>query len=60
MAEFEIYLDKDGDWRWRFCAANGEIMADSGEGYEDRDDCERAIEIIREAAATAPLREVKS
>jgi uncharacterized protein YegP (UPF0339 family) len=59
MAEFEIYQDKTGDWRWRLCAGNGEILADSGEGYEDRDDCEKAIALVREIAPAAPLREVK-
>ena len=25
-------------WRWRYVAANGNIMADSGQGYVDRRD----------------------
>lgn len=41
MAEFkgEVYVGKDGDWRWRIVASNGRIVADSAEGYEDRADC---------------------
>ena len=35
----ELYLDADQQWRWRRTAANGEIIADGGEGYFNRDDC---------------------
>jgi uncharacterized protein YegP (UPF0339 family) len=28
-----IYKDRRGEWRWRFQAGNGRIVADSGEGY---------------------------
>jgi len=31
--EIEIYQDAVGQWRWRRRAPNGEIIADSGEGY---------------------------
>lgn len=30
----EVYQDNAGEWRWRRKAGNGEIVADSGEGYE--------------------------
>jgi len=29
----ELYQDDAGEWRWRRKAANGEIVAVSGEGY---------------------------
>lgn len=35
-SHFEVYPDQEGDWRWRLRAANGEIVADSAEGYEER------------------------
>jgi uncharacterized protein YegP (UPF0339 family) len=31
----EVYRGEDRDYRWRLRAANGEIIADSGEGYTD-------------------------
>lgn len=34
----EVYLDKAGEWRWRRIAGNGEIVADSGEGYSRKFD----------------------
>jgi len=31
--KFEIYRDTRSEYRWRLKAANGRIIADSGEGY---------------------------
>jgi uncharacterized protein YegP (UPF0339 family) len=41
------YLDAQGQWRWQLKAANGRILADSGEGYHNQNDCDRAIVLIR-------------
>lgn len=37
--EVEFYQELGGDWRWRVRAANGDIVADSSEGYRNRLDC---------------------
>lgn len=39
-----IYRDAKGEWRWRIKADNGDIVADSGEGYERRGD---AVAMLR-------------
>ena len=36
----EFYTDTAGKHRWRVVAANGRILADSGQGYRRRKDCE--------------------
>ena len=41
------YLDAQRQWRWQIKAANGKILADSGEGYHHESDCDRAIALIR-------------
>ena len=41
--QVQIYRDKAGDWRWRLVAANGNVVADSSEGYENRGDIEEII-----------------
>lgn len=46
---FEIYEDSRGEWRWRLVAENGEIVADSAEGYDSKSNAERAVEAIRTA-----------
>lgn len=32
----EVYQDVAGKWRWRGRDSNGEVVADSGQGYADR------------------------
>jgi len=32
-ATFELYRDREGQYRWRLRHDNGNILADSGEGY---------------------------
>lgn len=62
MPTFEIYPSEqmrllgDGlpEWRWRLRAGNGEIVA-AGESYTRREDAERAVERLRELAATATV-----
>ncbi|MEH3143933.1 MAG: DUF1508 domain-containing protein [Methylobacterium frigidaeris] len=51
---FEIYRDAPGQWRWRLRAENGEVVADSGEGYVRREDCEHGIALVR-GAGEAPV-----
>lgn len=53
MANFRIYKDSKGEYRWRFRANNNEIVADSAEGYKNKADCEGGIKIVKEQAATA-------
>lgn len=44
---FEVYRDASGEWRWRLRVQNGNVIAESGEGYLRREDCERGIELVR-------------
>lgn len=45
---FEIYQDRAAEWRWRLVHRNGNILADSGEGYSNRSGAQRAINRIRD------------
>lgn len=38
-AKIEVYMDAAGEYRWRYRATNGQIMADGGEGYVERRNC---------------------
>lgn len=55
MAQFEIYRDSAEEYRWRLRANNGNIVADSGQGYSRRVDCENGIEHVKEQAAGAEI-----
>ncbi|MFB6074402.1 MAG: HVO_2922 family protein [Haloarculaceae archaeon] len=48
---FEVYQDADEEWRWRLLHRNGQILADSGEGYASRRNARRAVETVQDAAA---------
>ncbi|MFC7141852.1 HVO_2922 family protein [Halosimplex aquaticum] len=56
--EFEVYDDSRGETRWRLHGANGQIVADSGEGYSSRDEAEEAVDRVREYAPEADVLEV--
>jgi len=44
---FEIYEDKNNEWRWRLKAGNGEIIAVS-EGYTTKQNLLKNIESVRQ------------
>jgi uncharacterized protein YegP (UPF0339 family) len=54
-ATFELYVDKAGEYRWRLVHSNGNIIADSGEGYTTKDNAENGIESVKENAPSAPV-----
>jgi uncharacterized protein YegP (UPF0339 family) len=49
--KFELYQKRSVrgalQWRWRLRAANGKIVASSGEAYFNRADAEAAIELVK-------------
>ena len=51
---YYMYKDTAGQWRWYLKAANGRKIADSGEGYHNKSDCEAAINLVK-SSATAPV-----
>ncbi|HEY4583525.1 MAG TPA: DUF1508 domain-containing protein [Lysobacter sp.] len=60
--KFEIYRSGSNllslQWRWRLVAANGEIIADSAEGYVSKFDCEYAIGLVRATSPSTPVVDV--
>jgi len=54
-ATFEVFRDSAGEWRWRLVASNGNIIADSGEGYSSKQGAERGIESVKRNAADAEV-----
>ncbi|WP_210485760.1 YegP family protein [Microvirga antarctica] len=51
---FELYRDSTGEWRWRLRVQNGQVIAESGEGYVRRQDCEHGIDLVKQSTS-APL-----
>jgi len=59
QATFELYEDEEGKYRWRLVHDNGNIIADSGEGYTDRRDAENGIESVKRNAPGAEVVETE-
>jgi uncharacterized protein YegP (UPF0339 family) len=57
----ETYKDKDGDWRWRLVHQNGNILADSAEGYKNMSDMMVTLTQVRFylADTKTPIEEVE-
>ena len=55
MAEYEVFRDRAGEYRWRLQAGNNKIVADSSEGYTAKESCYAAIEVVRRIAPTTPI-----
>ncbi len=54
-ATFEVYEDSAGQWRWRLEHDNGNIIADSGEGYATRRKAEEGVESVKRNAPDAEV-----
>lgn len=52
---FELFRDAAGEWRWRLVATNGNIIADSGEGYSSKQGAKRGIESVKKGAPAAEI-----
>lgn len=52
---FEVFQDNADEWRWRLVASNGNIIADSGEGYRSKQGVKRGIESVKKSASRAEV-----
>ena len=52
---FELYRDRAEEWRWRLVAENGNVIADSAEGYSSKQGAKRGIESVRRTVETADI-----
>ncbi|MFI6583161.1 YegP family protein [Embleya sp. NPDC050493] len=57
--KFEVYTDKNGKFRFRLKAGNGEIIA-TGEAYETKAACLKGVESVKTNAADAKVETLDS
>lgn len=55
MAKFVIYKDRSEQYRWRFKDNNGNIIADSAEGYTSKQSAKDGINFVKTNANRAPV-----
>jgi hypothetical protein len=53
--KFVIYKDVGGEFRWNLKAPNGEIIADSNEGYKAHKDCATGVNLVIKYSKTAAI-----
>ena len=56
--KFEVYQDKQGEYRFRLKATNGQVIA-TGEGYVAKASCLNGVESVRKNAPEAPVVEAE-
>lgn len=56
--KYEIYRDRKSEWRWRFKAGNGNIIATASEGYLSKGDRQHSIVLVQ-TSADFPVVEVE-
>jgi uncharacterized protein YegP (UPF0339 family) len=50
-----FYKDKAGEFRWKLTASNGEIIANSGEGYTTKQNCQKGFESVKKNSQDAEV-----
>ena len=58
MARFVLFKDRVGEYRWHLRADNGEVIADSSEGYVKKSDCEHGIDLVKTQASGAEVEDL--
>jgi len=56
-ATAELFADNQGKWRWRLVHDNGNIIADSGQGYASKQKAKQGLQSVKTNAPGAPVEE---
>jgi uncharacterized protein YegP (UPF0339 family) len=59
-ATFELFEDSGGKWRWRLRHDNGNIIADSGQGYSSKKKAKQGLYSVQKNTPGAPIEESES
>jgi uncharacterized protein YegP (UPF0339 family) len=47
LMTYYYFKDHKGEWRWHLKATSGRVIADSGEGYKDENECLDDIDRVK-------------
>jgi uncharacterized protein YegP (UPF0339 family) len=59
QAQFELYEDAGGQYRWRLRHRNGNVVADGGQGYTRKHNAKKGLASVRRNALGASLLEIE-
>lgn len=57
LARFEVFRDRDEEWRWRLRHRNGNVIATSGEGYTRKHNAWKGLRSVMRNAPEAEITE---
>jgi uncharacterized protein len=57
--KYFVYQDLNKFWRWQLVASNGDVIAESGDGYDSEEKCRKVIEIVKNSNKT-PVEEANN
>lgn len=60
QARFELFEDRGGQFRWRLRHRNGNVIADSGEGYTRRHNARKGMHSVKRNALGAGVMKVEA
>ena len=55
LARFEVYKDRQKQYRWRFRGPDGQAVAESSSSHNSKADCLGEIEIVRSESPGAEI-----
>jgi uncharacterized protein YegP (UPF0339 family) len=55
MAKFTVYTDKHNEYRWKFVASNGIVVAKSGDSYLKEEECLASLNLLQQDIGGAPV-----
>jgi uncharacterized protein len=58
--QFHIFQDAKLEWRWQLSNSEGKKIADSGDGYRDKDACLESISEVKASDEAIVLENVTS
>lgn len=59
-AQFELYVDRASEWRWRLVHDNGNVIADGGQGYSSKRAATDGIRSVKRNAPEARIIETRT
>ena len=57
VTTYYVYRDTHNQWRWYLSAGNNRKIANSGEGYFNKQDCYAAIALVK-GSGSSPVKEI--
>jgi len=55
MSKFTVFTDKHNEFRWKFVAGNGSVIAKSSEGFKVKEDCVASLTLLQKDVVGASV-----